>query len=249
MPHSPSINNAFYDDLGERWFEDDGHAIALLRAEGHAKTAYALEVFERLGIASGAHVLDVACGAGLVSLPLAAAGFTVHGVDLAEGALGVARARVPEGSAATFAVADATALPDADARYDAVLLFDMLEHVESVPAVLAEAARVVKPGGPVLFNTFNRTPLATLVAVHGFKVVTRDAPAHVHLSRYFVPPSSLRASARYAGLRVAETRGLRPRLDGAFWRSVARRSVDPGFRFTTTSSEAIGYIGYAVRER
>ncbi len=244
-----TVNNDFYDGLGERWFEDDGHAVALLRAEGHFKTDYTRRVLAATGVPEGGRVLDVACGAGLVSLPLAEAGYSVRGVDLAAGALDVARRRVPPGVDATFEVADAAHLPDADASADAVLLLDVLEHVESVPALLAEAARVVKPGGPVLFNTFNRTPLATLVAVHGFRFVTQDAPDHVHVARYFVPPESLRASARYVGLRVDELMGLRPRLGAPFWRSVARRRVDPGFRFTPTRSTAVGYIGYAIREQ
>ncbi len=247
MTHPPTVNNAFYDDLGERWFEDDGHAIAILRAEGLYKTDYVRRKLAEAGIRPGAHVVDVACGGGLVSLPLAADGFRVTGIDLAEGALEVARQRVPTGSDATFTAADVVDLPLPDASADAVLLLDVLEHIESVPAALAEAARVLRPGGLVVFNTFNRTPVSAVIAVHGLRLVTRDSPADLHVARYFVPPASLRASARYAGLRVDEIIGMRPMLNGPFWRSLARRRVHSGFRFTTTRSLALGYIGTATR--
>ena len=194
------VNNEFYDDLGDRWFEGDDHAIALLRAEGHLKREYLRAVFDRHGVRPGARVLDVACGAGLIALPLAEAGYRVDGVDLSEPSLEAARRRAPD--AATFRRGDATALDADDASYDAVLLFDMLEHVEDPAAVIAEAGRVVRPGGVVLFNTFNQTPLAWLVAVHGFKFVVRDAPDHIHVWRLFIPPSVLAEHARAAGLAV-----------------------------------------------
>ena len=92
----PEINNAFYDDLGHRWFEDDGHAIALLRAEGRLKLAYTHEVLARHGIGPGARVLDVACGGGLIALPLAEAGYRVEGIDLSGSSLEEARRRVPD---------------------------------------------------------------------------------------------------------------------------------------------------------
>ena len=243
----PEINNAFYDDLGHRWFEDDGHAIALLRAEGRLKLAYTHEVLARHGIGPGARVLDVACGGGLIALPLAEAGYRVEGIDLSGSSLEEARRRVPEGADATFRVGDATALEAEDATYDAVLLFDMLEHVEDQAGVIAEAARVVKPGGVVLFNTFNRTPLAWLVAVKGFKFVVREAPDHIHVWRLFLPPTDLADLAAPHGLTVEEVHGVRPTLDGAFGRSLLCRRVDPAFSFTTVRSLAVGYMGTAVR--
>ena len=243
----PDVNNAFYDDLGDRWYEGDDHAIALLRVESYLKLGYTFETLRKHGIEEGARVLDVACGAGLVALPLAKAGYRVEGVDLAEGALEVARQRTPEGTDATFRLGDALAL-DAEAdTYDAVLLLDMLEHVEEPGRALAEAARVVRPGGVVLFNTFNQTPLSWLIAVHGFKFVVRDAPQHLHVYRLFIPPETLEEMCTEVGLEVRDVTGVRPRLDGAFWRSVRQRRVDPEFRFTRTASTAVGYMGAAVR--
>ena len=248
MP-AATVNNAFYEDLGDRWFEDDGHAIALLRAEGYLKVAYVREVFDRLRISEtdAARVLDVACGGGLTALPLADAGYRVDGVDLSEGALAAARRRVPDALPATFRVGDALALDAEDGTYDAALLLDVLEHVEEPARAIAEAARVLRPGGALVFNTFNQTPLSWLVAVHGFKAVVRDVPEDIHVWRLFIPPETLRGYAEAAGLEVTEIRGVRPRLDRPFWRSVRRRRVDPGFRFTYTGSQAVGYIGVAVK--
>ena len=238
----PSVNNAFYDDLGETWFEGSGHAIALLRAEGRAKTAYVREVFARERVAHGAEVLDVACGGGLVARPLAESGYRVTGIDLSANSVEMARRHAPS---ATFDVGDATDLPYGDASFDAVLLMDMLEHVEDLGGVLREAGRVLRPGGVVAFNTFNRTPLAALVAIYGFHLVVRDTPNHIHVYDLFRSPEALGGTMREHGLQLVETRGLRPRIDSAFWRSVARRRVDPAFSFRETQSTAVGYLGYA----
>ncbi|MBI3564346.1 MAG: methyltransferase domain-containing protein [Elusimicrobia bacterium] len=147
-PDEPArVNNAFYGELGALWHEGDGHAIALLRAETRERLAYLRESFAREGVRAGARVLDVGCGGGLVSNALAAEGYRVKGVDAAEGALASARARVPAGAEAVYAAADAYALPEPDGAFDAVLLLDVLEHFEEPARAVAEAARVLRPGG------------------------------------------------------------------------------------------------------
>ncbi|MDX1419895.1 MAG: bifunctional 2-polyprenyl-6-hydroxyphenol methylase/3-demethylubiquinol 3-O-methyltransferase UbiG [Rubricoccaceae bacterium] len=241
------INNAFYDGLGDRWFEGDAHAIALLRAEAAIKVRYTLEVFEHAGLTHGARVLDVACGAGLVAFPLAERGHRVRGVDLAEGAIETARQRTPAGLDVSFAVADAYATGEPGGHYDAALLLDMLEHVERPGDVLREAARVLRPGGIVVVHTFNRTPESWLLAIHGMKVVARDTPEHVHVYDLFVKPEELRGMAAAAGLTVREIRGVRPVVDRAFWWSVWRRRIHPGFRFAYAGVPRVGYLGYAVK--
>jgi 2-polyprenyl-6-hydroxyphenyl methylase/3-demethylubiquinone-9 3-methyltransferase len=245
----PAVNNSFYHDLGDRWFEGDEHAVALLRAESRIKISYTLDALARAGVLPGARVLDVACGAGLVSLPLAEAGYLVTGVDLAAGAVEAAAARVPAGVDARFRVGDAYATGEPDASFDAVLLLDMLEHVDRPADVVREAARVVRPGGAIVFHTFNRTPASWALAIHGMKVVARDTPAHVHVYRLFVKPEELREMAFAAGLRVMELQGVRVVVDRAFWWSVFRRRVHPRFSFKYTDSRAVGYAGFALRER
>ncbi len=246
------VNNAFYDDLGDRWFEGDDHPIALLRVESHVKIEYVRDVLRQRQIGRGAKVLDVASGAGLVSLPLAEAGYRVHGIDLSASSIAEATRRAPEApvgsaSGATFAVGDAYALEAEDDSYDAVLLLDMLEHVERPADAIAEAARVVRPGGVVFFHTFNKTPLAWALAIHGFKVVTPGGPEHIHVYRLFIPPEDLKQMHARVGLDVHEVRGVHPVPDRAFWRSVRQRRVDPAFSFKIGGPPWIGYLGYAVK--
>ncbi|OZC03641.1 bifunctional 2-polyprenyl-6-hydroxyphenol methylase/3-demethylubiquinol 3-O-methyltransferase UbiG [Rubricoccus marinus] len=243
----PEINNAFYDDLGEAWFEGDDHPIALLRVESRVKIEYVLDVLRQRQIGLGAEILDVACGAGLVSLPLAEAGYSVQGIDISPGSIAEARRRTPEGLDARFAVGDAYALDVPDESVDAVLLLDMLEHVERPADAIAEASRVVRPGGAVFFHTFNKTPLAWALAVHGFKVVSPRGPEHIHVYRLFIPPADLRTMHADAGLEVQEVKGVHPVPDRAFWRSVRQRRVDPAFAFKIGGPPWIGYLGYAVK--
>jgi SAM-dependent methyltransferase len=107
------------------------------------------------GLAEGRRVLDAGCGVGYGSAMLAGAGAAeVVGIDVAAGAVEAASAAAPAN--ATFAVADVHALPFEDARFDLVVCFEVIEHVERQDEVIAELARVLAPGGVLAVSSPNR---------------------------------------------------------------------------------------------
>jgi len=238
----PEIDNRIYDSLGERWYEADDDPVALLRAESRLRTAWILGE-----LPAASHVLDVACGAGFLANPLAAAGHRVTGIDLSGESLAVARGHDPTGTVAYLPM-DARSLAFPDGHFDVVCMMDFLEHLEERDAVIREAARVLKPGGWFYFHTFNRTPLAGLVAIQGVRLFVRNTPEHMHVYHLFLKPSELRGICGRHGLAIDTLRGVRPRiLSRAFLGLLATGRVGDGFEFLFTPFLGMGYCGRAVK--
>jgi len=169
------------------------------------------------------------------------------GLDLSPGSLKVARDRDPSGST-RFAVADAYRLPFQRDSFDAVAAMDFLEHVERPERVIAEAARVLRPGGLFFFHTFNRNPLAWLIAIKGLEWFVRNTPRRMHVLPLFIKPRELTGYCNAQGMEMAELTGIRPEVGRlAFWKLLATREVPKDFRFRLTPSLAIAYLGYAKK--
>lgn len=244
----PDVNNQFYDELGERWYNDDEHIIALLRAESELKLDYVKKVLRINELGPGSHILDIGCGAGFLSNQLGASQFQVMGVDQSAGSLEVARRHAPQASSVDYRTADAYHLPFPDGSFDAVLLMDFLEHVNDPERAIMEASRVLQPNGLIIFYTFNRTLLAKFLAIDAVGLMARDCPKHFHVWHLFIKPEELEAMAAKAHLSVAEFQGLRPRfLQWPFWSSLIKRRVHPRFAFQFTDNLSLGYLGYAIK--
>jgi 2-polyprenyl-6-hydroxyphenyl methylase / 3-demethylubiquinone-9 3-methyltransferase len=242
------LDNTFYDELGKRWHEGADHPIALLRAEGALKNPWVAERIREVLGSGPAFVLDIGCGGGLLARHLAAEGHRVTGLDASVGSLRAARTSDKQLiSAPAYFAGDAYNLPFATASFDAVCALDFLEHVTEPGRVIAEAARVLKPGGLFLFHTFNRNLLAWLVIIKGVEWFVRNVPRHMHVLPLFIKPRELSDYCMVAGLRVETMRGMRPVVDNAFWQLLVTRKVPSEFRFRFTPSLALGYLGTAVR--
>lgn len=240
------INNQFYDELGDRWYEDDTHIIALLRAESKLKIDYVREVFRREKVEAGARLLDIGCGGGLISNPLAKLGFEVFGIDQSASSLATAKRRASPGSKVQYAEGNAYQLDFPDRSFDTVMLLDFLEHVDDPARAVKEALRVLKPDGILLFYTFNRTFIAGILAVKAVEFIARDCPKNFHLLRMFIKPKELEGMLASSGFRVREYRGLRPKIGSrAFWVSLMTRRVHRDFGFVYTRDLNLGYMGFA----
>jgi 2-polyprenyl-6-hydroxyphenyl methylase / 3-demethylubiquinone-9 3-methyltransferase len=156
----------------------------------------------------GLRVLDLGCGGGLTAEVLAERGAAVIGVDRSLPSLRIAQRHAAGELAIGYAGGDAGALALAEGSVDVVVCVDVLEHVPSVPQVLAECARVLKPGGWLLFDTINRTWLARLVVVWLLEHVVRTIPRGTHDWRMFITPAEMRAHLASTGFGDLTLRGF-----------------------------------------
>lgn len=240
------VNNDIYDQLGERWYAAHDDPVALLRAESRLRNPWvAAQISRECGPA--ANVLDVGCGAGFLSNYLAGAGFDVTGIDASPTSIDVATRHDTTGKV-RYLLGDALELPFADASFDVVCAMDFLEHVENPAAVVAEIARVLRPGGVFFFHTFNRNPLAWLVIIKGVEWFVKNTPRHMHVLRLFIKPRELERMCNAHGLSFRALHGSEPVVfSWAFWRMLLTRVVPQDFRFRFSKSTLLAYTGFAAR--
>jgi 2-polyprenyl-6-hydroxyphenyl methylase/3-demethylubiquinone-9 3-methyltransferase len=158
---------------------------------------------------SGLKILDIGCGGGLISEPLARLGADVTGIDPAPENIETAR-RHAEASGLTISYRQALVedLATENVTFDAVLCLEVIEHVPDVPAFLKICSGLVRPGGLMIVSTLNRTLKAYVLAIIGAEYILRWLPVGTHQWERFVTPDELRRHLMSAGLAEPSLRGL-----------------------------------------
>ena len=194
-----------FNALANRWWDPEGPQKPL-HALNPARLGY---VRERVTL-RGARVLDVGCGAGLLSEALAREGAQVTAIDLAPDLIRIAKLhRLESGVEVDYRLTPVEALADEmPGAFDATVCMEMLEHVPDPGAIIAACAALLKPGGRLLLSTLNRTPAAFALAIVGAEYVARLLPKGTHQYRDFIKPSELGAWLRAADLELEDVSGL-----------------------------------------
>ena len=239
-PATSTINAheaAFFGALAADWWDPSGSS-AMLHRINPVRLAYirdacvarwSLDPRARTVLA-GKRALDVGCGAGLVTEPLARMGAAVTGIDAAAENITAAQAHGAD-LGIDYRSVSVEALAATGGRYDLITCLEVIEHVADRSAFLAALRTLLSDDGVLVFSTPNRTPLSYATLIVGAERVLKTIPRGAHDWSKFVMPEEITAELSAAGLTVTDTQGLT-------WR--------PGTGFVLGRDVSINYFGTAV---
>jgi len=223
MPESPSDSASIdpaevakFSAIAAEWWDPAGKfaplhkfnpvRLAFIRAQAAAhfeRDARSLRPFEGLSL------LDIGCGGGLLSEPMARLGFAVTGADASDKNIGTARAHAAQtGLDIDYRATSAETLAAEGRSFDVVLNMEVVEHVADVSAYLTACTALVKPGGLTFVATLNKTLKSLALAKIGAEYVLNWLPHGTHDWNRFIPPAELKRSLEETGLTVLKTQGV-----------------------------------------
>lgn len=225
--HSVRNDLSIYDTQASGWWDPSSLAFRSLQSI----TVFRLEqLFSWVGDVQGKVVVDIGCGGGLMSVPLAQRGARVTGFDLSEPSLAEARRHAPDG--ALFVEADARSVPFPKSAADIVILADILDHIADYDTVLAEVARILRPGGYLYVNTINRTWQSWLLA-YQLGEMLRLIPPGTHDFSLFIKPAELKKAAENNHFTTCSWQGEAP--------DILQTAMKWAIVFQKTDSLAVAY--------
>jgi len=225
---------ARFSRVARQWWDPHG-PMAALHKFNPVRLAYirdrAAAYFNRdpmrLDSLAGLRILDIGCGGGILSEPLARLGASVVGVDPSESNIAVAQQHAARsGLNIDYRNTAVEALAQAGESFDVVLAMEVVEHVTDVGLFVELAAETVKPGGLMFLATLNRTAKSYALAIVSAEYILRWLPRGTHQWDKFVTPDELEIAVEQSGLRITGGTGVIYNLFADRWQLATDTDVN-----------------------
>ncbi|CAI4222081.1 unnamed protein product [Auanema sp. JU1783] len=201
-----------FSDLAEHWRDEEGPFKAL-----HSLNKLRIPWILKNHSNRDGTLLDVGCGGGILSVPLARCGYNVTGIDAAEDGVVAAKRYMSYPSIQNSGLAsrlkyNCTTIEEFarsnEKGFDVVVASEILEHVADIDSFVESCARATKTGGSLFFTTINRTLMSKVAAIWLAEDILRVVPQGVHEWEKFVKPSELTDCLDRYGCRVKSVGGF-----------------------------------------
>ena len=225
---------ARFSRLSGQWWDARG-PMAALHKFNPVRLAYirdrAAQHFgrdpKRLDSLAGLRVLDIGCGGGILSEPLARLGASVVGADPSDSNIAVAQHHAAQsGLGIDYRNTSAEALAEAGESFDVVLAMEVVEHVTDVGLFVGVAVEMVKPTGLMFVATLNRNMKSFALAIVGAEYILRWLPRGTHQWDKFVTPNELEIAIEQSGLQITDETGVMYNLLADRWQLTTDMDVN-----------------------
>ena len=223
-----------FERLAGEWWDANGK-LRPLHQQGPARLGFIRDALVRhfgrppkeLRPLGGLSILDVGCGGGLVSEPLARLGANVTGIDPTVDSIAVARRHAQgQGLAIDYRTASVEQLQAAGETFDAVICMEVIEHVPDQAAFVRSLGQLVRPGGVLVMSTLNRTWKSYALAIVAAEYLLGWLPRGTHDWKRFVTTDELARYLGDAGFAPPELSGIIYDVMNDAWRLAADTDVN-----------------------
>jgi 2-polyprenyl-6-hydroxyphenyl methylase/3-demethylubiquinone-9 3-methyltransferase len=247
--HDPTVDErevAHFAAMAAEWWDPSGK-MRMLHKFNPVRLSYIKQTLcrqfhrddTRLDALNGLRTLDIGCGAGLLTEPLARLGARVVGADPSESNIAVARLHAEQqGLAIDYRSTTLATLAEQKERFDVVLAMEVVEHVADVSLFIEQCGSVLNPAGAMIVATINRTLKSFALAIIGAEYVLRWLPRGTHHWHKFITPNELAAVLERRGLNVIDETGVVYDLFSDGWRLSS--DMDVNYMMTACQQQQAG---------
>ena len=207
-----------FEAMAHDWWQPDGafkalHLLNLPRLQfirQQIEYAYTLNTTNPLKPYEGLRMIDIGCGGGILTEPLARCGADITGIDAGSQTIKAARAHAKlQNLTIDYCQSTAEACAARGTQYDVVIAMEVVEHVADVASFVTAISQLTKPNGLVILSTLNRTFKSYGLAILGAEYILRMIPRGTHDWRKFLTPAELSRHCRSSGFALQDVQGIR----------------------------------------
>ena len=204
-----------FSDLADEWWDVNGkfkplHMFNPIRIEyitEKIKQEFNL-INRNNNFLKGLKILDIGCGGGLISEPLARLGGEVTGIDASEKNIKVAKLHSKKNNLNINYLNKSPEQLNNSEKFDIVLNLEVVEHVENVDLYIKSCSNLLKKNGIMFTATLNRTIVSYIKAIVGAEYILRWLPIGTHDWNKFIKPEELEKKLSSANFSTIDVKGL-----------------------------------------